>query len=220
MKAKIDSVKPIRTFGDPPVQVYEVVAGGVVYDCMDKRCTEMVGKEVEFNVKDPSDPKYHPKMSFSKEGGQAGGSKFGGKGYQMPFGQTMEGEKLRAKTMALSYSKDIVVQYMTNKKDGPFAEILAIIKLAYDTMLPMLGLDQIRDVREQTSGNIHKDLAILLAEMKPITSLDALGAWWKTIDFSVLGAEDQKALVAEKDKKKGAFSAPPTNGQSSRQPGF
>jgi hypothetical protein len=219
MKAKIDSAKSTRTFGDPPVQVYEVVAGGVVYDCMDKKCMDLIGQEVEFEVNQASDPKYHPRMRFQKGGGQQDRKNFGGKGYQIAFAQTAEGEKLKAKTMALSYAKDMVVQFMTQKANMPFAECLTNIKSAYDTMLPILGLDQIRDVREQPPGNGHKDLATLLAEMKSIASLDALGNWWKIIVFDTLSAEEKKTLIAEKDKKKAEFSAGSMK-QNGRQPSF
>lgn len=217
MKAKIESVKPTRTFGDPPVQVYEVVAGGVVYDCMDKKCTEMVGKEVEFNVKEASDPKYHPRMSFPKEGGQFAIGK-GGRGYQIAFGQTAEGEKLRTKAMVLSYAKDIVVQYMAMiKTDKPFTDYLVNLKMSYDSMISYLRFDQIGE----QPANDHKSLSMLLAEMKPISSLDAFSSWWKTIHehFNHLSSEDQKTLIAEKDKKKTELSSPKTT-QNGRQPNF
>lgn len=226
MKMKIDSAKPSRTFGDPPVQVYEVVAGGVVYDCMDKKCMEQVGQEVEFEVKQASDPKYHPRMRMKGEGGQRPWDKSGGRGYQISFAQTAEGEKLKAKTMVLSYAKDMVNQFMTHNPDKPFAESLTNIKSAFETILPLLRLDQVRDTREQQgresqSGNGHKDLATLLAEMKLIASLDALSNWWKTIPtvFNALSAEDQQKLIAEKDKKKAEFAATGP-GQGGRQPSF
>lgn len=228
MKAKIDSSKASRTFGDPPVQVYEVVAGGVVYDCMSKKCMDLIGQEVEFEVKQPSDPKYHPTMRFKGEGAQQTGGKFSGRGYQVPFGQTADGEKLRTKAMVMSYAKDIVVQHMTTyKPDVPFSECLGNVKVAYDSLIAFLQVDQVQDRREQSSqagqtGNGHKDLPTLLAEMKPIVSLDALSNWWKTIPtaFNALPAEDQQKLVAEKDKKKAEFATAGGKAQTNRQPNF
>lgn len=216
MKAKIDSAKASRTFGDPPMQVYEVVAGGIVYDCMDKRCLEIIGQEIEFEMKSASDSKYHPRMRFPKAN-QSGHGKFV-KGFQVPFEQTAEGQKLKAKTMVLSYAKDIIIHFL--KPDFPFNECIANVKLAYDAMIPLLWLDQIQDLKQQpVSDDRNRNLATLLAEMKPIISLDALSNWWKTIPFKTLSAEDGKTLVAEKDKKKAELTVI-KDGETGRHPNF
>ena len=218
MKAKIESAKAGRTFegSNGTVQVYEVVAAGVIYDCLNKRIMELVGQEVEYEVKKASDAKYHDTMKLAGPGGQqSGGRTFSGKPFQIAFGQTAEGEKLRAKTMTLSYAKDMAVQaYVAGKGSASFAECVANVKAAFDGMLPLLHLDQIQEKPQQagaTVGNGHKDVNALLGEMKGMASLDALANWWKSDVvpiYNALSETDQKTLQMEKDAMKVKLTPP------------
>ncbi len=219
MKAKIDSAKAGRTFegNNGTVQVYEVVAGGIIYDCLNKKCTELVGQEVEFDVKKASDPKYHDTMKLAGSGGsqQAGGGKYGNRPFTIGFNQTIEGARLQAKEMALAYSKDVAIA-LAQPPNVTLKEVKGNIIEIYNMMIDLLDLAKLQEPKQQQpSGNGHKDVNALLSEMKPIASLEALATWWKSTVvpiYTALSEHDQKTLQVEKDKKKTELTPPPTNG--------
>lgn len=217
MKLRIKSAKPGRTFPgkDGEVQVYEVVAGGAIYDCMNKQIMEYIGKEVECEVKQPSDPKYHATIKLPKSGGNGGGNWGGGKkGYQLAFSQTVEGEKSRAKTMVLAYAKDVVVQRMASGSTTIEDDIKSIKKV-YAELLPVLELDKLREQQPQTpaqsgspgNGNgTLKSYDDLIKEMSGFFDIQAFAKWWgettHSPSYEALSQENKDKLASEKDKRK------------------
>jgi hypothetical protein len=232
MKSKIDSAKAGRTFqgNDGPVQVYEVVAGGVIYDCLSEQCMKLIGQTVEFEVKNPSDPKYHPTMKFPKAGGfgvNGGKGWGGGKTFIPSFKDTAEGARLSAKTMLMSYAKDLAVGFNQTHPVANFAAIVTNAEIAYKTLLPLLALDTVKDPKtaEQTqpggngNGGGHKDIKTLVAEMKSLATMSALQEWWTNTPHAHLSADDLKILIAEKDKQKSEIAKANTTA-GGRKPDF
>jgi len=219
MKAKIDSAKAGRTFPgkDGQVQVYEVVAAGVVYDCMSEKCLGMVGQEVEFEVKQPSDPKYHPTMKLPSTGGNGGGKSWGGGGktYTPSFKDTREGAILSARTMALSYAKDLIVstkdhipmdvEGLAKAMEAMYPRIVALLDLGSVpvTAAPLPAPAE----KSGNNGGEPKLLAKMIAEINSMASMAAFGTWWNHNQPTIkaLSSDDRKALLDAKAKKVSAL---------------
>ncbi len=188
---------------------------GQDYDCWEAKIKEFVGKgEHEFNVYSKErDGRTNWYIDLKEPGEKSGGGKWGGgKTYTPSFKDTAEGAKLTAKTMLMSYAKDLVCKHM-EFKPVEFTDYLKNVGTAYAAMLPVIGLDGIKDpapTDQKTpgtgtngNGNGHKTITVLLAELKAFTEKAAFANWWHTNTESIkaLSDADRKNLITEKSKK-------------------
>jgi hypothetical protein len=212
MKVRIDSAKAGRTFTgkDGLVQVYEVVAGGIIYDCMSEKCLTMIGQEVEFEVKQPSDPKYHPTMKLPSAGGGGKSWGSGGKTFVPSFKDTPTGAILSAKTMALSYAKDLASKFSDSRSTLTFEETIKNVEAAYPRLVTLLDLNSVPAAPAAPAGEKacsdageRKLVLKLISEIQGMASMPAFGAWWNQNQPTIkaLSQGEREMLMKEKAKK-------------------
>ena len=200
---------------------------GAAYDCWESKVEGFIGKgPSEFRVfSSERNGKTDWYIDLKDTGDRQGGGKWGGgkwdggKTYTPSFKDTADGARLTAKTMVLSYCKDLASSHAATST-VTFDTRVENVKKAYAALLPLVGLDHIQDSKPAadtkqpaaggngtpagTQGNGHKTLAELQKDMGAQPTVDAMGAWWTKNNDAILAlsAEDLKTLISDKDKKK------------------
>lgn len=148
MTIKLESAKDSgRSFGEPKVTVYEAVVNvdgtTQVVDCFTNRVLDFVGKELPAGatITPNKNPQYHPKLNIPKEGGDYKPIFGGKKPFTPSFKDSKEAVVLSAKTMVLSYCKDLAVAYPI--ANGGYQGAIEMVKLGFNSLLPLLDLDKL-----------------------------------------------------------------------------
>lgn len=151
MSIKVESAKDSgRSFGEPKVTVYEAIVrtddGAVqTVDCFTNRVLDFIGKELPAGatITPNKNPNYHPKLNIPKEGGEYKPI-FGGKRPFVPsFKDSRDAVILQAKSMVMSYCKDLATHAEPSKVD--FANLLKNVKTGFSELLPLLDLDKLSE---------------------------------------------------------------------------
>lgn len=142
-----------------------MTAGGTKYSCWSAKIKDFLNKEAEFDVFSKQNGEYvNWYIKLEDESSKSGN--FGGKRPFVPsFKDSRESAILSAKTMTLSYCKDIVSALANSaqiKKDDVWTEV----KKGYETLLPLLALDSIKEPAQ--SPQSHPQEPALTHTLKPV----------------------------------------------------
>src|SRR3972149_1619982 len=145
MGIKVESAKDSgRSFGEPKVTVYEavVIENGEtkIVDCFAERVLDFIGKEIPdgTTITPNKNPQYHPKLNIPKDGqGEGYKSFFGVKKPFIPsFKDSKEAVVLSAKTMVLSYCKDLAMVGRNDPSKVDFEQMIANVKTGFAKIIP------------------------------------------------------------------------------------